>query len=54
MDPKDKQSKTTNEKPVAIPLDFEDAVEALLNTPPKAEKSAKQSKPDKNKETSKS
>lgn len=29
-------TKTTNEKPVHIPLDFEDALEALLQVPPKA------------------
>ena len=27
-------TKVTNEKPIAIPLDFEDALEVLLNTPP--------------------
>jgi hypothetical protein len=43
-DPSD-DKRTTNEKPLHIPLDFEDALEALLNvSPPTDEKPDKVSK----------
>ena len=42
---KEPEKKTTNEKPVKIPIPFEDAVKAFLNTKPedleKAEKEEK-------------
>jgi len=43
---KNKDDKTTNEKPVKIPLDFKEALSALLKTKPepKPEKKTKKNK----------
>jgi len=41
---KEKESKTTNEKPVKIPLNFKVALAALLNIKPQQEKTASKKK----------
>ncbi|MFN8386714.1 MAG: hypothetical protein U0X92_09880 [Anaerolineales bacterium] len=42
-----KENKITNEKPVKIPLGFEEALGALLKTKPPTEKRGKKKKPSK-------
>jgi hypothetical protein len=44
---KEKEPKTTNEKPVKIPLDFKEALAALLNIKPHKEKAKPKRKPPK-------
>jgi hypothetical protein len=41
---KEKESKTTNEKPVKTHLDFKEALAALLNIKPQKEKTASKKK----------